>query len=381
MACFGRTAQPRLGQASARLLRSVVTAALWLALALGYESATAQAGDRPAAASSAAQVAQAAPGAGPPSAAATVADGVLPPPSAAAPPKAAPRAVDDIVTVDPGSTCLERTRLIQRVERWLQRAEVEAPLHVHVRGDARVSSRVFFSVSTSPGASAERRLDNVPSDCDQLHSAVALSIALAIEATLQQGELAGAPPALAPPRADEGPSAPMHLELAILGGTSIGVLTDASWAVTPRLSLSLWSWFEVAIAGLGAFLDDQTIMGFSGKYSMVLWAIGIDLCVGGETTQRLGFYMCAGARGGPFQSQGEGIGKDLKRTEAWWGVTGSGQARFWFTSIFALGGSVEAVYALRARQLTVLDKGQEVSRTVVPRLGLSVTAGPVFRFF
>lgn len=363
-----------------------------LYLCLGAGAAAGQAGDRPAPAPSVAPAAPEgeAPVPGPPAVAAPAEAGVVAPPPAAeesasevAGAKTELRAVEDIVTVEPGATCLEHARLVQRVGRWLQRTEVEAPLRVHVRGDASVASRVFFSVSSSPGESAERRLDNVPSDCDQQHSAVALSIALAIEATLQQGELAKAPPPLAPKSADEEPAAPMHLELALLGGTGVNVLTDASWAVTPRLSFSPWPWFQIAVAGLGAFLEDQPIDdGVSGTYSTALWALGLDLCVGGETTQRLGFYMCAGARGGPFQSQGSGIGTDLQSSEFWWGLTGSGQARFWFSTFFALGGSVEAVYALRPRSLTVRDEEDNlVSEESVPPLGLTVTAGPVFRFF
>ncbi|HKP62444.1 MAG TPA: hypothetical protein VJV78_37175 [Polyangiales bacterium] len=296
--------------------------------------------------------------------------------------------MEEIVSVDPGATCLDRARLIERVARWLQRTEVTIPLRVQVRGDAELSTRVFFSVKTEPGESAERRLDNAPSDCDQLHSAVALSIALAIEATLQHPGTTGDLPDVPdkpPGWQREAPAHPMHLELAVLGGASVGVLTGPSFAGAPRIGFSPLSWLEFAIVGLGTYLGGETLEQIpAASFDSTLLAGGLDACFGGETTQGVSFYMCLGGRFGSFRSDGNNFNKgNFTTNEPWWALTGSGQGRFWISSSIAIGTSVEALYALAQRDIVVNPAGQDAGKVTrsVSRWGLSVTIGPVFRVF
>ena len=302
----------------------------------------------------------------------------------------APKAIslDEIVSVDPGATCLDRARLIERVARWLQRTEVTVPLRVQVRGDSELPKRVFFSVKTGPGEAAERRLDNAPSDCDQLHSAVALSIALAIEATLQRPSAAGELPEMPdkpPGWQRDPPSHPVHLELAVLGGASVGVLTGASFAGAPRLGISPLSWLEVSIVGLGTHLSGETIQDVPGSFESTLLAGGLDACFGGEATQGVSFFMCLGGRAGSFRSTGDSYNSGNRTSyRPWWALAGSGQGRFWISSSIAIGTSVEALYALAQRDIVVHPRPGEDSPSVVrpvPQLGLSVTIGPVFRIF
>jgi hypothetical protein len=304
--------------------------------------------------------------------------------------QSAPAAIslEQIVSVDPGATCLDRGRLIERVARWLQRTEVTVALQVHVRGDPELPTRVFFSVKTEPGESAERRLDNAPTDCDQLHSAVALSIALAIEATLQRPMGAGEVPEVpdTPPGWQrEPPSHPVHLELAVMGGASVGVLTGASFAGAPRLGISPFSWLELSLVGLFTHLSGETVDEIPGTFESTLLAGGLDACFGGETTQGVGFFMCFGGRFGSFRGKGEAFDQaDLTSFEPWWALAGSGQGRFWISSAVAIGTSVEALYALAARDIVVRPAPGVDSPTVtrpVPQLGLSITIGPVFRIF
>jgi hypothetical protein len=294
------------------------------------------------------------------------------------------RAVEDIVEVDPGATCLERDRLAQRVARWLDRAAIDIALRVQVRGDPSVGTRVFFSVLTVPGSSAERRLDNVPSDCDQQHSAVALSIALAIEATLQQ-ELAAAAGAVAVtlPKSRARPPQPMHLEISLLAGANIGVLTDTAVTVSPRLTLTALPWLQLALATLGTHLTDQRVETLTGRFDATVLAVGLDGCVGGEATQALGFYLCIGGRGGQFRSSGRDFGSaSVRFSSLWWALAGSAQATFWLSSAVALGASVESLYAPTPRSITVRGTGSlPTRRRPVPSVALSVTVGPVFRLF
>lgn len=311
-----------------------------------------------------------------------------PPPNraAAAPPAPQGHALEKIVSVAPGATCLVRERLINRVARWLQRTTIEAPLRVVVRGDAVLPTRVFFSVVREPGDSAERRLDNAPSDCDQMHSAVALSIALAIEATLQHpltasGEVPAAP-IKAPGWQRPPPIRHPHLELAVLGGATIGVLTAPALGGSSRMSISPLSWLEISIAGLATHVTGETIDQIAGSFSETVFAVGLDACFGGQTVQGVGFFMCVGGRAGAFRSAGDGYTRDRTETSGWWALAGSGQGRFWVSGGVGVATSVEALYSLVPRDLSVRGvEGAPNHVRPVPRLGLSVTLGPVFRFF
>jgi hypothetical protein len=295
--------------------------------------------------------------------------------------------LQDIVSVAAGATCLDRARLIGRIARWLQRTSIEAPLRVVVRGDAELPTRVFFSVVREPGDLAERRLDNAPSDCDQLHSAVALSIALAIEATLQRPLAAASDippePVKTPGWQRPAPVRRPHLELTVLGGASIGVLTSPALGGSSRLSISPLPWLEIAIAGLATHLEGETFPMVAGSIDETVIAGGLDACFGGETVQGVGFFMCVGGRGGTFRSAGSGFNaQNLTHTSGWWALAGSGQGRFWLSGGIGIGTSVEALYSLVPRDLSALGMDGAPDRIKhLSRLGLSVTVGPVFRFF
>ncbi len=71
---------------------------------------------------------------------------------------------------------------------------------VEVRGGTRTPAEPSFTIDAGDGEPRRsRKLDDAPADCDQLHSALALSIALAIDATLAE-RAQGTPP---PPATDD----------------------------------------------------------------------------------------------------------------------------------------------------------------------------------
>lgn len=381
MACFGRTAQPGVGQGTTSFnLGALGAALLVLFLAANVTAQTAPAGSTPAGAEIATPPESKPPTETAPASAATAANA----PAA----RAAGHALENIVTVTPGATCLDRERLIDRVARWLQRTRIEAPLRVVVRGDNDLATRVFFSVVRTPGDSAERRLDNAPSDCDQMHSAVALSIALAIEATLEHPLTAAgdipAPAAKPPAWQRPAPAPRVHLELAMLAGASVGAVTNPALAAGPRLSISPASWLEITIVGFATHLAGDTFGQVAGSFDETIIAGGLDACFGGETSQGVGFFMCAGARGGAFRVAGMDFNSGSRSsTSQWWALAGSGQGRFWLTEAFGFGTGVEALYTLAARDLKVagVDASSPSRIRHVSQVGLSVTLGPVFRFF
>jgi hypothetical protein len=273
------------------------------------------------------------------------------------------------------------------------RAAVDPSVRVHVRGDSVVPTRIFFSVVRAGTQTTERVLDNAPADCDQLHSAVALSIALAIDAMLSADRAASLPavlPKLSPPpsaakpgarRRAAGPS--LYFELGLLGGVSVGVVTNLALAALPRLQFAPLPWLMLALAGIGTRSENATIADAPGTFSTTVLAAGIDACMGGETVERLSFFTCGGVRGGAFVAAGAGYSDDLRRTRPWWAISSSGQARAWIVPSVAIGMSIEALFTLAPRDLTAIGKpaGTPNLTRTMPRVGLSISAGPVFRFF
>jgi hypothetical protein len=299
------------------------------------------------------------------------------------------RQVDQVLTLQPGASCLERGRLIERIARWRERATLDLPLEVHVRGDAQAPTRVFFSVTREGTPPTERMLDNAPSDCDQLHSAVALSIALAIDAILS-GNRSPAPPLpaaqpsepeAAKPRRQQGMGP--YIELGLLGGASVGVVTNTALAGLPRLQVAPLPWLSLALAGIATRAVRTTFADVQGHFSTTLLAGGVDACVGGETAERLSFFMCGGARVGGFTTGAEGYSTDYVRTRVWWALAASGQARAWIVPSVAIGLSLEALFALAERRLALQSETPGVPdiQRPMPRVGLSIAVGPVFRFY
>lgn len=96
----------------------------------------------------------------------------------------------------------------------------------------------------------------------------------------------------------------------------------------------------------------------------------------------MSFYVCLGARGGGFSTQGYGFADEgATHTFPWWVLTGSSQARAWILPAFGLGIGVEAMYTLLDRNLVVYGSEGSQMRKAVARFGLAVSVGPVFRFF
>jgi hypothetical protein len=297
----------------------------------------------------------------------------------------------DLVGVDAGATCLDRDTLIERIERWRQHTSADPSIRVQVRGDPELATRVFFSVVRVGTPPTERVLNNAPLDCDQLHSAVALSIALAIDAILSADRATfvapmaivpktAPPPAAKPPlrRPAGGPN--RYLEVGLMGGASVGVVTNLAAAALPRLQFAPVPWFAVALTGLATQDGHATIAGADGQFSATVLALGLDACAGGETLERLSFFMCAGARAGQFTTQGTGYDPGYRRSTPWWAIAGSGQARAWIVPSVGIGIGVEALFALAPRDLVVEGSSPLLTRAT-SRVGINIAAGPVFRFF
>jgi hypothetical protein len=287
--------------------------------------------------------------------------------------------------LDSGATCLEREKLITRIVRWRETEDVDPSLQVQVWGDPKVPTRVFFSVARAGIDPAERTLANAPSDCDELHSAVALSIALAIDSLFAaQGPtpLTAAIEALEAKSSAHEPTEKAvyarYWELGLLVGATLSIVPGMGLAALPRVQLTLLPWLSLGAEGVVTRAERLTLGAGPGSYDATVLAAGVDACAGGETAERMSFYVCLGGRGGGFSTQGYGSDDSSTYTRQWWVLSGSSQARAWILPAFGLGIGIEGMFSLFERLLVLRGSTQSQA---VPRFGLAVSVGPVFRFF
>ena len=137
---------------------------------------------------------------------------------------------------------------------------------------ARASNAVSFVIDRGQGERAERRVDNGPADCDQFHSALALSIALAIDATLARRErearqaenLPSDEELLTKPERPE--PAYFRLAFGVFGQATAGLLTNVSAALSGRLEIGFIPWLDLRFGGITTALQDQNFPKAPGTF-------------------------------------------------------------------------------------------------------------------
>jgi hypothetical protein len=286
---------------------------------------------------------------------------------------------------------MDRDMLIRRIARWLQRDEVDARIQVDVRGSADDPASVAFVIRVGDSHRAERAIHDAPADCDQFHSALALSIALAIDAALMDAERARAQQEplpsdeqlLAQPEEAEGP-AYFRFAFAALGHATSGLLTDVAPGLSARFEVGFVPWFDIRLGALGSSVSNQKVPGVRGAFAADLLAGRLDLCVS-HNLRQLRPMLCAGGMAGAFRTRGDDYSAgSFTQTEPWLAVAGGFELQAEIASWFSLAVAVDVVIPFNARRIVVLDPDGlpivDQDREVSP-LGVLVGAGPVFRFF
>jgi hypothetical protein len=301
---------------------------------------------------------------------------------AAALPSVPTRPLEQAVEFTPGATCLERELLLRRVARWLRRDDVDAGLTIKVQGSATRKNSASFAMVHVDGRRAERRIDDAPADCDQFHSALALSIALAIDATLSAPAPAGEEP-LAPPE----PSGPPYFRLAfgVLGHATAGVLTDVSGALSARAEVGFVPWLDVRGSFVASALSDQRFPNAEGRFDIQLLAGAIDACLAHSVAPHLRLAVCAGAMAGALQTRGHEDARLDARKDAkpWFGLDGSFEAQAELLPWLALVAGVDLVVPLATQRIIVAasDSNAAAGERELTSVGVLIGAGPVFRVF
>lgn len=300
------------------------------------------------------------------------------------------------ITLQPGQTCLQEAQLESRTARWLERDQIDGRIHIVVRGgDA--PQAVAFTVQRGAAPPAERRLQDLPDDCDQLHAAVALSIALAIDATLAEvpksppsppvvaapdpPPAVAAPPVVAPPpgpRADGRP----RLRVDAAAGLSSGLVVGLAPAVTARVGFSPRDWIEARAGLLATSTGGLGFSDVSGSYAAWIAAGRAEVCARAPAHERVDLGVCMGAELGAFVTRGsDGLpGGGVRATSPWVAILAgvSGEVSLWGPVGLGLSVELHAPFQERFIELRNADGSVGATERVDP-VGVCILLGPYYR--
>jgi hypothetical protein len=310
------------------------------------------------------------------------------PPSASAP--AVPsRPLAEAIQVNPEASCLDAETLVRRVARWLQRETLDARLTIEVHGGTRTPAEPSFTIDAGDGERAVRKLDDAPADCDQLHSALALSIALAIDATLAERAQKTPPPAATDDDEllQEKPEPPyLRFAISLFGQAASNLVssTGVAPAASLRLELGLVRFLDLRVGALGSRVGGQEFGSTSGSFTVDLIAGRLEACPV-LALRQLRVLGCVGTVLGSFRTIGRGFSGGGAGPVAlgFYAFSASFELQAEILSWLGVAANVELIAPFQKRSIVLLaaDGITPASEQEFESIGLLIGAGPVFRVF
>ena len=300
------------------------------------------------------------------------------------------QSVGEAIDLDAGPTCLEEQRLERRVARWLGRQVVDPGVRIWVRGGPS-ENRVQFTLRRTAAERTQRDLGEVPGDCGDRHAAVALAIALAIDAG-QLGSLGGAEP--------EGEPVPTRTKsklympevageawsvtgaLSAAGGAGVGLLTAIAPAISVGVHVGVHPQLELRLSGRWSGLRGQQVPDVDVRYDVHMLVGGVALCpvVRGGAFE---LAACGELLGGVFTTSSEGLLSAGTVSSEYWAASLGLDFRLHISGAFLLHAGMDLVLPFASRRLVVYDaygSSPEAVTNLRPA-ALVFGVGPMVRFF
>jgi hypothetical protein len=308
---------------------------------------------------------------------------------ALAEPSAPTRALAESVSVQAGTTCLEQTRLVEHVAQWLGRTEIDPRLSIEVGAGPDAATIVVREGET---VSIERHITPMPADCADLHAAVGLAIALAIDASVLDtlGVPPPAPP-VAPTRArdEEVPppptkpapppppeTTPLHAGAIVSALALVGAPTRASFGAELVGELGPARWIDLDVGVLVAGGLPVHLQG--GRATPVLVAGRLAACPGRAFARRVRLRVCVGLDAGAIRAKGHDYDDPQTAVLPWLAARTGVDLDVRLVDRASLRIGLAAVAPLLRTQLVVLDAANEiVDRDAPTSVGGLFTIGTV----
>jgi hypothetical protein len=299
--------------------------------------------------------------------------------------RAAERPLREAVRVEAGASCLEAEILVDQLRTWLHRETIDDRISVEVGGDPARPDVAWFVLRRPGQPATERRFDPAPIRCPDLHAALALAIALAIDASVL-AELGVPPSTPRAPRSTEPPPAPVRaaptarVEAAPALLLALGAPGAVGGGATLRLRFRLDERVDLQAGVLGTW--SPTVAVGSGRASLALFGARLDAC-GRFARGKIGGRVCLGGVGGTVVARGRGFpGAGLAGTIPWIAAVAGGELSIRLTPTVALAMGLEGVVPFVRTVLTVVSEDRATVRATraLPPIGGILAIGPVFRF-
>lgn len=329
----------------------------------------------------------------------------------------AARPIADAIVLGP-STCLEKKEISEQIAMWLGRREIDQRLEITIDDAAK---GVRFTVKRDGVTLGERTLDVKRVPCEEIHAAVGLGVASAIDATIL-GSL-GIPPPLvpeapAPPTEPAPPSAPLSLEpyaptmmtergpvlvpptrplpalvplppaprkgpvftLSLSGMVLIEVLPKVTLGVVPSAELTVVRGFDLRLSALATGQTTLDVGGGTADTGLV--AGRFDACAVLYIKDDIGRLRgCAGLIAGGVTAEGAGFDDPRAVVSPWVAPSVRADVRWSIVPIFGLVIGVEGFFpGLKPEIQTVDGTGKVFDVVEFPLAGVGVSFGPSLTF-
>ncbi|MFO0618620.1 MAG: hypothetical protein U0414_38870 [Polyangiaceae bacterium] len=330
----------------------------------------------------------------------------------------ATRPIGEAITLGP-STCLERKPVAEQIAMWLGRPDIDARLDITIE-DA--SSGVRFTVKRDGVMLGERTLDVKRVPCEQIHAALGLGVAAAIDATVltslgiphapaepplktpapptdvapppasltpytptlgtDRGPVAYPPPTALPPPTPTppGPRKAPIFSATLEGIVLIEVLPKVTLGVVPAAELTVVRGFDLRLSALATGQTTVDIGGGTADTGLI--AGRLDACAVLYLKDDIGRLRgCAGVVAGGVTAEGFGFDHPQAVVSPWVAPSVRADVKWSIIPMFGLVVGVEGFFPGLKPELQVVDGEGVVSHVVdFPLAGVGISFGPTLTF-
>jgi hypothetical protein len=312
-----------------------------------------------------------------------------------------------------GATCLEAAPLRQQVEAWLKQPVGSKGLRIEVQGSAHDPRSVLVHLYAGRTELARRSFSPGPAACADLHSAVALAIALMVkiaegapgdqtnpdEPARPPQELPTArahptaPPAPPPARSrhasfDALPTAQRATtrgrdaaSLSAAGLLAVGVDAALAGGFQSELAVSVSRAIELRAGLIGLFSRPRALADTGGTFSLRTLAGSLAGCACISRGASFRARVCPALWAGRAHAEGAHFARSLDATLPWLAAALELELGWRLADAWWLLADVSPVASLRSAQIVARDgEGTIAARTDLPRFAAIVGLGLAYSF-
>lgn len=277
------------------------------------------------------------------------------------------RSIAQALEVKPDSSgCLDQRRLEGFVRLWLGRSRVQADIHIVVWPNLQAKRPRIIVEIIEGNKRRERIFDPAPEDCADVHAALGLVIALAIDADALRrfpGVESDLPPKWIV-------SASLAAGYDVLSGPSVGVRigVEDEWL----------TWFSGRLDLLSHCSPSNALGPSAGRYEVLLSAASLQPCMGGRLSKATRLALCSGLGIGALYARGRQFASSSSDTGLWIAVINTLRAEVKLGIIWIIDFDIAA--PLYAPTIHVTREDGEDRIQQLDTIGFLLGIGPAYRF-